>query len=317
LTAIIHTRNNTRIHQTHLTPHSHSPPTNSTPRGTPKASSTRTDHKKEGNPKLGASIVNPETGITIHIEIKSQEERHTINRAELSAITLTLELYKEAPTLQILTDSAFSINTLRNYALNPLRYTHHTHIDLLAHTNNIVNERDAKGYTTHTNKVKSHTGVQYNDASDAGACGVVDRKATKTIYSNIPKQAMDNGADHSIHAYSTSPFKARRDALEVAWGVHVHRCRRKTGPTSICSKCQSPLSNTHLLGGCSHTAKLRTKRHNSTFLLLQQLLQTSNGGRWLVIGVDLGKQPVTDFRKHIPYIHRRHEPLQPPPHHAP
>jgi hypothetical protein len=127
-----------------------------------------------------------------------------------------------------------------------------------------------------------------------------NRKATNTIYSNILKQARDNGADHSIHAYSTSPFKARRDALEVAWGVHVHRCKRKTGPSPICSKCQSPLNNTHLLGGCSHTAKLRTKRHNSTFLLLHQLLQKSNGGRWPVIGVDLGKQPITDFRKHIP-----------------
>ncbi len=79
-------------------------------------------------------------------------ERHTINRAELSAITLALDLHKEAPILQILTDSA-----LRNYALNPLRYTHHTHKDLLAHTNNTIKDRDAKGYTTHIGKVKSHT----------------------------------------------------------------------------------------------------------------------------------------------------------------
>ena len=70
---------------------------------------------------------------------------------------LTLDLHKEAPILQILTDSAFSINTLRNYALNPLRYTHHTHKDLLAHTNNIIKNRDAKGYKTHIGKVKSHT----------------------------------------------------------------------------------------------------------------------------------------------------------------
>ncbi len=129
---------------------------------------------KTGNPTLGASVVNPKTEITFHIEIKSQEERHTINGVELCAITLALELHKDDPTLQILTDSAFSINTLRNYALNPLRYTHHTHKDLLAHTNNIIKDTNAKGYTTHIGKVKSHTGVTYNDAADAGAYGVVD-----------------------------------------------------------------------------------------------------------------------------------------------
>ena len=129
---------------------------------------------KKGNPTLGASIVNPKSGITYHIEIKSQEERHTINRAELSAITLALDLHKADPTLQILTDSAFSISTLRNYALNPLRYTHHIHKELLAHTNSIIKERDTKGYTTHIGKVKSHAGVKYNDAADTGACGVVD-----------------------------------------------------------------------------------------------------------------------------------------------
>ena len=34
-----------------------------------------------GNPTLGASIVNPNTQTTTHIEVKSQPKRHTINRA--------------------------------------------------------------------------------------------------------------------------------------------------------------------------------------------------------------------------------------------
>ncbi len=40
-----------------------------------------------------------------------------------------------------------------------------------------------------------------------------NRRANNTIYSNILKQARDNGADHTIHAYSTTPFRVRRDAL--------------------------------------------------------------------------------------------------------
>ncbi len=65
-------------------------------------------------------------------------------------------------------------------------------------------------------------------------------KPYNTIYSTILREARENGADHTIHGYSTSPYRARRDSLEVAWGVHVHRCRRGHGPTPICTKCLSP-----------------------------------------------------------------------------
>jgi hypothetical protein len=46
--------------------------------------------QKTGNPTLGTSIVNPSTHTTTHIDIKSRPERHVINRAELTTITLTL-----------------------------------------------------------------------------------------------------------------------------------------------------------------------------------------------------------------------------------
>jgi hypothetical protein len=39
---------------------------------------------------LGAGVVNPRTQNVTHIDIKSQKERHTINRAELAAITSAL-----------------------------------------------------------------------------------------------------------------------------------------------------------------------------------------------------------------------------------
>jgi hypothetical protein len=81
----------------------------------------------------------------------------------------------------------------------------------------------------------------------------------------------------------------------VAWGVHIHRCKRKHNPSLICTECRSPLTNTHILGGCRFTAKLRIKRHNSTFTLLLRHLQKSNGGRWPILCADLGHKPVTDF----------------------
>jgi hypothetical protein len=77
--------------------------------------------------------------------------------------------------------------------------------------------------------------------------------------------------------------------------VHIHRCKRKHSPSLICTKCQPPLTDTHILGGCRFTAKLIIKRHNSIFRLLLQQLQNSNGGKWPIQCADLEHKPVTDF----------------------
>jgi ribonuclease HI len=246
------------------------------------------------NPTLGAFIVNPRNHTTTHIEIKSQPERHTINRAELAAITITLEANRHDHTLSILTDTAFSINIIRRYAIESLGFIHHPHKNLLQLADNIIHTRDNMGYRTHIDKVKSHTGVTHNDEADTAARNVVEghknpdikftdagpplgglrtwpqtRKNGKgtppiitkladlhsslhklirthtsnitrshdTIYSQILNEARITGSDHTIHAYSTTPFRARRDSLEVTWEVHIHRCKRKDSPSLICSKC--------------------------------------------------------------------------------
>ena len=87
---------------------------------------------------MGASIVSPHTQTTTHIEIKSQPERHTIIRAELAAMTTALDLHNELPQIRIFTDIAFFINTLRNYAIDPLNFTHHPHKKLLNLTDNLI-----------------------------------------------------------------------------------------------------------------------------------------------------------------------------------
>jgi len=57
-----------------------------------------------------------------------------------------------------------------------------------------------------------------------------------TAYGQILHDARTRGSDHTIHAYSTTPYRARRDSLEVAWGVHIHRCKRKHSQSLICTK---------------------------------------------------------------------------------
>jgi ribonuclease HI len=110
-----------------------------------------------GNTTMGASIVNPSLQTITHIEIKSQLERHTVNRAELAAITIALEANKLNPAISILTDSAFSINTIRRYAIDPLNFTHHPHKHLLQLADNIIHTRDNMGLTQHTSAISNHT----------------------------------------------------------------------------------------------------------------------------------------------------------------
>jgi ribonuclease HI len=116
-----------------------------------------------GNPILGAAVVSPARGTTIHIRVNSNTERHTINRGELAAITVALQQNRTAPQLYILTDSSFCINSMRNYALNPSRYHSHLHEAHLHLTDTLLRERELQGYHTHIWKVKSHTGIRYND----------------------------------------------------------------------------------------------------------------------------------------------------------
>jgi hypothetical protein len=61
-------------------------------------------------------------------------------------------------------------------------------------------------------------------------------------------------------------------------------------------KCNQSPTNTHLLEGCKYNAKLRTSRHNTTFKLLNDLLQTHNGGKWPILSMDLGNKPVNNFK---------------------
>jgi len=99
----------------------------------------------KGNNTLGAGVINPRTHTTTHIDIiQSQKERHTINRAKLTAITVALKQENAKDHLKILTDIAFCINTIRNYTIDPTSYKHHLQKDLLHLTSQLLRARDSK-----------------------------------------------------------------------------------------------------------------------------------------------------------------------------
>jgi ribonuclease HI len=113
--------------------------------------------------------------------IKSQPERHTINRVELAVITIALESKQLDHNLSILTDSAFSLNTIRRYAVDLHSFIHHPHKHFLQLADNTMRTRDNMGYKTHIGKVESHTGVTHNDEVDTTARNVVKGHKTPDI----------------------------------------------------------------------------------------------------------------------------------------
>jgi ribonuclease HI len=126
-------------------------------------------------------VVNPRTNSITHIDIKSQPERHTINRAELAAIAVALKQENTEDHMSILADSSFCINTIRHYTIDPAAYNQHLHTDLLQLTNQLLKDRDDKQLKTHIGKVKSHTDMEYNETADKVARAVVDGENSPDI----------------------------------------------------------------------------------------------------------------------------------------
>ena len=147
---------------------------------------------------------------------------------------------------------------------------------------------------THFTNLTAEPNKRFTDAA-------YTRVATTTLYGSLLSKARAEGADHTIHAYSDSGFRQRRDAMEVAWGSHKFRLMTKAHKRRFptCTKCGHKLTHTHLLGGCYTTAKLKISRHHSTFKLLHTLLTQENGGRWPILAMDLGIKPTKNFEQQL------------------
>ena len=141
-----------------------------------------------GKPTLGAATVFP--GKTedevIRIKVESEPERHTINRAELAAIAVSLKKKISQPDLRILTDSAFSIYTIRNFGTDPASYSNHLHVELLRYIDDIMRARDENGLHTHIGKVKSHIDIHYNEVADEAPRSIASGNAEMTTRTFSP-----------------------------------------------------------------------------------------------------------------------------------
>jgi ribonuclease HI len=128
-------------------------------------------------------VVNPKPNSITHIDIKSQPERHTINRAELAAIAVALKQENTKDEISILKDSSLCINTIRNYTIYPPAYKIHLHKDLLQLTNQLLRYKDSKELKTYIGKVKSHVDVEYNEKADKAVRVAVEGEVKPDITS--------------------------------------------------------------------------------------------------------------------------------------
>jgi len=99
----------------------------------------------------------------------------------MAAITLAIRQENAEDHLNILTESSFCINTIRNYTIDTASYKRHINKDLLHHTDQLLRARGAKQLRTHIGKVKSHTDIEYNESADTAARAVVDGDALPNI----------------------------------------------------------------------------------------------------------------------------------------
>ncbi len=128
---------------------------------------------KDGKPRQGASVIHFPTNTTTYIDAYGQDELHTIMRAELVAIHVALDKYKNDPWLGIFTDSQTSLHAIQNELQRPSHTKYHHHKPLITSILDTLLYRAGQGLPTVLHKIRGHTNIKGNDLADAAAKRVV------------------------------------------------------------------------------------------------------------------------------------------------
>ncbi len=101
-------------------------------------------------------------------------------RAELTAIQVALNKYKDDPWVGIFTDSQTSLHAIQNELHRPSHMDYHHHKPLITEIVNSLQYRIKLGLPTILRKIRGHTNIKGNDLVDAAAKRVV------TTFEDIP-----------------------------------------------------------------------------------------------------------------------------------
>jgi ribonuclease HI len=102
-------------------------------------------------------------------------------RAELVAIQVALNTYKDDPWVGIFTDSQTSLHAIQNELHRPSHIAYHHHKALITAIVNSLQDRIRLGLATILHKIRGHPNINGNDLADASARRVV------ASFENIPE----------------------------------------------------------------------------------------------------------------------------------
>jgi ribonuclease HI len=102
-------------------------------------------------------------------------------RAELVAIQVALNTYKDDPWIGIFTDSQTSLHAIQNELHRPSHTIYHHHKPLITAIVKSLQYRIRLGLATILHKIRGHTQINGNDLADAAAKRVV------TAFEDIPE----------------------------------------------------------------------------------------------------------------------------------
>jgi hypothetical protein len=118
---------------------------------------------------------------TTDIDASGQDETHTIARAELAAINIALNTYKDEPWVGIFTYSQTNLHAIQNELRRPSLTAYHHHKSLITAIVTSLQYRIRLGLPTILRKIRRHTNIRGNDLIDAAAKRVV------TYFESIPE----------------------------------------------------------------------------------------------------------------------------------
>ncbi len=112
---------------------------------------------------LGAAVIHSLTNTTIYIDASGQKETHTIMRAELAAIFVALDIYKDDQWLGIFTDSQTGLHAIQNDIQRPSHTEYHHHKPLITAIVTLLQYWMNLNLPIVLRKLRGHSNIRGND----------------------------------------------------------------------------------------------------------------------------------------------------------
>ena len=103
---------------------------------------------------------------TTYIDASGHDETHTIMRAKLVAIQVSLSKYIDDPWVGIFTNSQTSLHAIQDELQRPSHTAYHHHEPLITAIVNSLQYKIRQDLPTRLHKIRGHTNIKGKDLAD-------------------------------------------------------------------------------------------------------------------------------------------------------